>query len=78
MISSQVYFGYKCPNCNSTVDIGVSVGSGEQLCPNCKAKMIPNPEGKTTSANVHCSKCNSSFGLINSDKCPNCGQPFSD
>jgi DNA-directed RNA polymerase subunit RPC12/RpoP len=76
-MKASAFFEYKCPNCNSTVDIGVSAGGDEQLCPNCKTKMIPNPKGTVSSANVHCSKCNSSFGLINSDKCPNCGKAFS-
>ena len=77
MVKSSVSFGLKCPKCNSTVDIGVVVGSVEQFCPSCNTKMVPNLEGKTSSANVHCSKCNASFGLINSDKCPTCGIPFS-
>jgi len=72
------FFGYKCPNCNSKIDIAAVAGSDELLCPNCKTKMVPNSEGKTVSANVHCKKCDSSFGLINSDKCPSCGSPFSE
>lgn len=72
------YFGYKCPKCGSTIDIGAVVGlSNEILCPSCKTVMIPDPNGKTSAANVYCPNCNSAFGLINSDRCPKCGGPFS-
>lgn len=75
------FFGFICPKCRSTIDIGASVSSAsseeDPKCPSCGTKMEPNPQGQTTSANVHCRNCNSSFGLINSDKCPCCGQPFS-
>lgn len=70
------YFGYKCPRCHSTVDIGAMVGTDKPHCPSCGTIMEPDPKGKISAANVHCSKCNSSFGLVNSDKCPHCGQPF--
>lgn len=73
------YFGFICPKCKSTVDIGASISSapeGDPKCPTCGTTMEPNPQGQTVSANVHCSNCNSSFGLINSDKCPNCKTPF--
>ena len=75
-MQTKSFFGYKCPNCNSTIDIAAVAGSNKLLCPNCKTEMVPNPDGKTVSANVYCKKCNSSFGLINSDKCPNCGSSF--
>ncbi|MHC4103642.1 MAG: YfgJ family double zinc ribbon protein, partial [Planctomycetota bacterium] len=45
------------------------------LCPKCGKKMIPNPSAEI-SAHVTCNNCNSSFGLINSNTCPNCGKPF--
>ncbi len=70
------YFGYICPNCKSTIDIGAIVGSSKILCPTCKTEMVPNKNGRSVGTNVHCKNCNSSFGLINSDKCPNCGTPF--
>lgn len=66
------YFGFICPNCKSTVDIGV----GEPNCPNCKTRMIPNVSGKPVATNVYCKKCNSAFGMINSDTCPSCGEKF--
>ncbi len=72
------YFGYKCPKCGSTIDIGAVVGtSDEPRCTNCGAIMKPDPNGKTSAANVFCPNCNSSFGLVNSDRCPKCGGPFS-
>lgn len=77
-MKTGTYFGYKCPKCNSTIDIAAVVGSDKLLCPNCKTEIIPNDSGKTVSANVTCKKCNSSFGMINSDKCPNCGTLFSE
>jgi hypothetical protein len=70
------YFGYICPNCKTTIDIGAMVGANKILCPTCKTEMVPNPQGRPVSTNVHCKKCNSSFGMINSDKCPTCGTPF--
>ena len=71
------YFGYRCPKCGSTVDIGAIVGSSEILCPSCNTVMEPDKNGRVSAANVYCSSCNSSFGLVNSDKCPNCGGAFS-
>jgi DnaJ-class molecular chaperone len=71
------FIGYKCPKCNTTIDIGVVAGSDELKCPSCKTIMEPNPRGKAIAANVYCPNCNASFGLINSDKCPRCGGSFS-
>jgi len=72
------YFGYKCPRCGSTIDIGGVVGSSDEMhCPSCDTVMIPDPNGKTSAANVYCPNCKSSFGLVNSDRCPICGGPFS-
>lgn len=70
------FFGYKCPKCGSTVDIGAVVGSGMD-CPKCGTTMVADPDGKTSAANVYCPNCKSVFGLVNSDTCPKCGGPFS-
>ena len=66
------YYGFICPKCHSTVNIGI----GEPNCPTCGTKMIPNKKANPVSANVYCKKCNISFGMINSDKCPECGTNF--
>ena len=76
-METNSFFGYKCPKCNTTIDIGVIVGNSKPLCPNCKTEMIPDNNGKVSAANVHCKKCNSFYGLINSDRCPQCGELFS-
>ena len=68
-------FGLFCADCNITIDIVAKVGGDPGLCPKCGKKMIPNPSAEI-SAHVTCNKCNSSFGLINSNTCPNCGEPF--
>lgn len=68
-------FGLMCPYCKITIDVYAVVGSDPQHCPKCGRDMVPNPLSKI-SARVTCKKCNCSFGLINSDKCPNCGEPF--
>ncbi len=68
-------FGLRCPDCNITIDVVATVGGDPELCPQCGKTMVPNPDAKI-SAHVTCSKCNSSFGLINSDTCPKCGEPF--
>jgi DNA-directed RNA polymerase subunit RPC12/RpoP len=74
------YFGYICPNCKSTVDIGaIATGTDtdtEILCSQCHTPMVPNPNGRIVSTNVKCLDCNISFGMINSDKCPQCGKTF--
>lgn len=70
------FFGYKCPKCQTSIDIAAIVGSDKLHCPNCGIEMMPDPQGKTSSANVYCRKCNTSFGLVNSDRCPKCGGPF--
>jgi len=68
------YFGFKCPRCGSTVDIGVT--TGDPSCPNCGAAMIRNEQFTGAAANVHCPTCNATYGLVNSDRCPQCGGPF--
>ena len=75
MNSSGAGFGFRCPNCNITIDVIATLGSDPQCCPQCGRNMIPNPQTKI-SAKAICKKCNSFFGLINSDKCPNCGELF--
>ena len=71
------FFGYKCPTCGSTTDIGAVAGSDELHCPDCRTIMEPDLNGKTSAANVYCSNCNSSFGLVNSERCPICKGQFS-
>jgi len=71
------FFGYKCPRCGSTIDIGGVVGLDELHCSNCGTIMGPDPDGKTSAANVYCSNCNASFGVVNSERCPICNGPFS-
>lgn len=75
MVEAGSAFGLKCPKCGNSYDIIGSVGSDPEICNNCGTKMVPNEEAKI-SANVTCSNCGSSFGLINSDTCPNCKTPF--
>jgi DNA-directed RNA polymerase subunit RPC12/RpoP len=69
------YFGYRCPKCGSTVDIGVT--TGRPSCPTCGTTMAPNEGAKSSAGNVYCPRCKASYGLVNSDKCPQCGGPFS-
>lgn len=71
------FFGYKCPKCGSTIDIGALAGSDQPRCPSCGTIMEPDPNGTTSAANAYCPNCNAFFGLVNSDKCPKCGGPFS-
>lgn len=75
-MQTSTFFGYKCPKCQTKIDVAAIGGSDKLLCPNCHTEMIPDPQGKTSSANVYCRKCNASFGLVNSDRCPQCGGPF--
>lgn len=65
------YFGFKCPRCGSTVDIGI--GSGAPTCPSCGTKMKPNASFGGAAANVYCRSCNTAYGLVNSSRCPQCG-----
>jgi hypothetical protein len=77
-MKASSYFGYKCPKCNSTIDIAAVLSPSAILfCENCGTEMVPNPNGRTCAANVYCPKCHISFGLVNSDTCPECGGPFS-
>jgi hypothetical protein len=71
------FFGYKCPRCNSKVSVGVTTEESEIRCPSCNSIMVPDEEGQASAANVYCPKCNASFGLVTSDRCPICGGPFS-
>jgi len=76
-MKSGAFFGYKCPKCGSKFDIGAIAGSDEILCSSCGTVMEPDPNGKTSAANVYCPNCKSFFVLVNSDRCPICGGPFS-
>jgi hypothetical protein len=69
------YYGYKCPKCNSSVNIGVTVGEPRCPSPGCNTLMIPDSKANAVYTNVSCKKCGSSFGMINSSICP-CGKPF--
>lgn len=71
------FFGYKCPECGATIDIGAVVGSTEVKCPSCGSLMEPDRRGRTSTANAYCPNCKAFFGLVNSDRCPRCGGPFS-
>jgi DNA-directed RNA polymerase subunit RPC12/RpoP len=73
----MTYFGFKCPACGSTIDIGIGFSSVPPRCLSCGTAMIPNPEARPSTANAYCPRCRSMFGLINSDRCPTCGGPFS-
>jgi len=68
------YFGFRCPKCGSTVDVGVA--AGEPSCPTCGTTMEPNPDARGSAAGVYCARCDAAFGLVNSDVCPLCGGPF--
>jgi predicted RNA-binding Zn-ribbon protein involved in translation (DUF1610 family) len=69
------YVGFRCPKCGSTVEIGVT--SGHPTCPSCGARMVPNEKARGAAANVYCPTCKASYGLVTSDRCPQCGGPFS-
>ncbi len=69
----ESYFGYHCPRCGSSVQVGV----GTPSCPSCGKAMVPNPKARPSAANVYCKKCNAAFGLVTTDRCPTCGGPFS-
>lgn len=73
-MEANVYFGYKCPKCGSTVGVGTTVGVSENLpCPTCATPMVPDPKGQASAANVYCPRCKIAVGLANSDRCPDCG-----
>ena len=69
----ETYFGYICPRCGSTVQIGI----GRPACPSCGAQMAPNKKASPSAANVYCKSCSSAFGVVTSDRCPKCGGPLS-
>ena len=72
---ATTYFGYRCPKCGTTVDIGVAIGGGP-ACPTCGTPMEPDQRGTASAANVYCQTCKTAYGLVNSDRCPKCGGPF--
>ena len=76
-MSPSTFFGYKCPRCGTTVQVGVAQSSGEPSCPNCHATMVPNPDAPGSGANVYCPKCEIAVGLATTDHCPQCGGPWS-
>ena len=70
------YFGFMCPQCNSTVDIGAGF-EATPTCSQCNVALVPNPNAKPATANAYCANCKSFAGIVNSDRCPACGGPFS-
>lgn len=68
----STYYGFICPKCRTTIGIGI----GEPNCPHCGTNMVANKKSAPFAANVHCKKCNASFGIINSISCPLCGTDF--
>jgi len=76
-MNASTFFGYKCPRCNSKVNLLAGVGIDVPECPNCHAIMVPDKDGQVSAANAFCPHCKSAFGLVQSDKCPICGGPFS-
>lgn len=80
-MSAQVFYGHRCPRCGTTIDVDASVTIGgspknNPVCPTCGADMVPNPNARGTTLNAYCRKCNSMSGMVNSDVCPDCGEPF--
>lgn len=73
-MTATSYFGFMCPQCKSSVDIGAG---GPPTCPECGNAMIPNPNASPVTANAYCANCKSLSGIVNSDRCPDCGGPFS-
>ena len=71
------YFGFKCPRCGSTVGVGIVPTNEEPKCPSCGTEMEPNPEAQGAAANVYCPACSIAVGLVTSDRCPQCGGPWS-
>jgi DNA-directed RNA polymerase subunit RPC12/RpoP len=70
------FFGYRCPNCNSKIDIAAVAGSSKFTCSNCWTEMVPDSKGQASATKVYCPQCKSYFGLVNSDTCPHCGEPI--
>ena len=69
------YVGYKCPNCQSKVNMGIV--SGEPDCPSCGTMMVPDTDPQFgVYAKVTCKKCGATYGLAISNNCGNCGEPF--
>lgn len=74
-MEAGAFFGYICPKCKSKADIIAVAGATEPKC-SCGTTMVPDPEGKSSTANAYCPKCKTLSGLVNSDRCPQCGGPF--
>jgi len=69
----ETFFGFICPKCSTTVQVGV----GTPSCPTCGTQMVPNSKAPASAGNVMCKRCNTAYGLITADRCPQCGGPFS-
>lgn len=68
-------FGMMCPQCRSTVDINAGFDE-TPMCSQCNVAMVANPDAKVT-ANAYCANCKSLTAIVNTDRCPDCGGPFS-
>lgn len=76
-MSITSFFSYKCPRIGCNTKITVGVNNAERiLCPKCQTEMVADLDAQPVAANVRCGNCNAVFGLITSDKCPNCGKFF--
>ena len=76
-MKGSTFFGYRCPNCGSTVQVGVAPGTDTLACPSCGSEMKPDPKGQASAANVFCPRCKLAVGFVTSDTCPQCGGPWS-
>ena len=68
---ARSYFGMRCADCGSTVDIAGEVvdTKNDPACFSCGGRLVPNAEARPVLANAQCSRCGAKFGMSNSDKC---------
>jgi DNA-directed RNA polymerase subunit RPC12/RpoP len=74
-MSPGTYFKLRCPGCDTTVVVGVTFSAEVLRCVACEVPMLPDAKTQSVADGVQCPSC-SFFGLITSDACPLCGEPF--
>ena len=75
-MSIGAFFGFMCPRCRSSAKFAVSPSADELLCHQCGGVMVPDDNAGPMAMGAYCARCDASYGIIDSDRCPKCGEPF--
>ena len=76
-MTSSTYFKLKCPSCGWSREIGVTSADDTLRCFSCSVSLVPDAATQSSADDLECPSCKTRFGMVNSDTCPMCEEPFS-